>query len=174
MTRFRAAALAALHSLGPLAVNAIPALIAMLKQTGPPPPPTGLGNLTLEELLSRGGAEILRMGQKELLRDEAANTLADIGRPSIDPLIAALRPYNLGLATRVPQILARIGAPAVEPLIRAIEHRNPSVRAGVPRRSGSSARRRPIRSKPSTECYGGGLRTHVLPRPRWGRSVSPR
>ncbi len=106
----REAAISTLHALGPLAKEAIPALIGVLRKKDDEP--------IFVDLV------------KEPARTEAARTLSDLGLLSLDPLLRG-QSRDKGITRWVPPILGKIGPKALDSLVKALNDERASVRVGA-------------------------------------------
>jgi HEAT repeat protein len=71
---------------------------------------------------------VLKDGEYDDAVKKATESLREIGKPAVEPLIQALKDKNEEVRGRVAAALEVIGKPAVEPLIQALKDKNDDVR----------------------------------------------
>lgn len=110
----------------------------------------------LGEIGTKKAAQILTvyLGD-EVVAGHVAETLASIGEPAVEPLVAALRDQDSDVRSRTAEVLVQIGEPAVESLIRALRDDDRWVRRGVAEALGRIEDRRAV--EPLIEVLGDEL-----------------
>jgi len=105
----------------------VPLMIAQLEQDMANPNTPDKSDQITNALARTGSSAVkplitlIRGSDNAALRSSAADTLAEIGKPAVNPLIRELLQEDLSFQSPWENILARIGQPALEPVILLIE-----------------------------------------------------